>query len=72
MLIGKPLTLDDAVQIALLNNAGLKASLTELGISEADLVRAGRLPNPRFSYSNRRSSDAASLARHGSSISKGR
>jgi outer membrane protein TolC len=48
-LLAKPLTADTAVQIALLNNRGLQASFAELGISEADLVRAGRLPNPRLS-----------------------
>jgi outer membrane protein TolC len=42
------LSADDAVQIALLNNRGLQASFEELGISEADLVQSGRLPNPRF------------------------
>jgi outer membrane protein TolC len=42
------LTADDAVQIALLNNRALQASFEELGISEADLVQSGRLPNPRF------------------------
>lgn len=40
---------DDAVQVALLNNKGLQASLYELGISEADVVQVGRLPNPKFS-----------------------
>lgn len=40
---------DNAVQIALLNNKGLQAALFEMGISEADFVQAGRLPNPRFS-----------------------
>jgi outer membrane protein TolC len=44
----KPLAVDDAVQIALLNNGALQASFQELGISEADLVQSGRLPNPRF------------------------
>jgi outer membrane protein TolC len=39
---------EDAVQIALLNNQSLQASFEELGISEADLVQSGRLPNPRF------------------------
>jgi outer membrane protein TolC len=39
---------EDAVQIALLNNRALQASFEELGISEADLVQSGRLPNPRF------------------------
>jgi outer membrane protein TolC len=45
-LLGKPLTVDDAVQVALLNNRGLQAGFQELGIAEADLVQAGRLPNP--------------------------
>ena len=49
-LLAKPLSADDAVQIALLNNKGLQASFFELGISEADLVQAGRLANPGFSF----------------------
>ena len=48
-LLAKPLGAEDAVQIALLNNPGLQASYAELGIAEADLVQAGRLPNPRYS-----------------------
>lgn len=48
-LLEKPLSTDDAVQVALLNNRGLQAEFAELGIGEADLVQAGRLPNPRFS-----------------------
>lgn len=48
-LLQKELDVDSAVQIALLNNKGLQASLYALGISEADVVQAGRLPNPRFS-----------------------
>ena len=51
-LLAKPLTVDDAVQIALLNNRGLQAMYGELGIAEADLVQAGRLKNPGFSYRN--------------------
>ena len=47
-LLAHPLTPEDAVQIALLNNHALQASFQELGVSEADLVQAGRLPNPRF------------------------
>ena len=49
-LLAKPLSADDAVQVALLNNKGLQAAFFELGISEADLVQAGRLPNPGFSF----------------------
>ncbi len=47
-LLAEPLSAEDAVQIALLNNHMLQASFEELGISEADLVQSGRLPNPRF------------------------
>ncbi len=53
-LLAQPLQPDDAVQVALLNNHALQASFQELGVSEADLVQSGRLPNPRFTL--RRSS----------------
>ncbi len=49
-LLVKPLTVDDAVTIALLNNRGLQADYAELGIAEANLVQAGRLRNPVFSF----------------------
>ena len=49
-LLAKPLTQADAVQLALLNNRGLQADFAELGIGEAELVQAGRLPNPGFSF----------------------
>ena len=48
-LLAKPLSVEDAVQVALMNNRGLQAGFYDLGVSEADLVQAGRLPNPRFS-----------------------
>lgn len=48
-LLAQPLGLDDAVQLALLNHRGLQAAFEDLAISEADLVQAGRLPNPGFS-----------------------
>lgn len=47
-LLEHPLSAADAVQVALLNNRKLQADFEELGVSEADLVQAGRLPNPRF------------------------
>ncbi len=56
-LLAKPLSVDDAVQIALLNNAGLQASYAELGIAEGELVAASRFPNPRFSYLRARHDD---------------
>ncbi len=49
-LLAEPLTVDSAVQVALLNNKRLQAALAELGIAEADLVQAGLLRNPRFSF----------------------
>jgi outer membrane protein TolC len=48
-LLAQKIDVDSAVQIALLNNKGLQASFYELGISEADVVQAGLLPNPKFS-----------------------
>jgi outer membrane protein TolC len=62
-LLGQPLSMDDAVQLALLNNKGLQASFFNLGISEADLVQAGRLPNPGFSFSRLTRGDEVELER---------
>jgi outer membrane protein TolC len=62
-LLGQPLSVDDAVQLALLNNRGLQASFHELGISEADLVQAGRLPNPGFSFGRLTKGDEIELER---------
>jgi outer membrane protein TolC len=45
-----PLQADDAVQIALLNNRALQSTYWNVGIAEADLVQAGRLQNPSFSF----------------------
>ncbi len=47
-LLGRPLSADAAVQIALLNNRGLQASYNELGIAEAVMVASSRPPNPSF------------------------
>ncbi|ASW02695.1 TolC family protein [Paraburkholderia aromaticivorans] len=62
-LLAAPLGMDDAVQIALLNNRGLQASYSELGIAEADLVQAGRLPNPGFTFSRTHGGDDLSISR---------
>lgn len=56
-LLAQPLDVEGAVQVALYNNKGLQAAFYELGISEADLVQAGRLPNPRFSMLYARNGD---------------
>lgn len=49
-LLSRPLDIDAAVRLTLLNHRGLQATYAELGIAEASLVQAGRLPNPRFSF----------------------
>ncbi|HEX6703784.1 MAG TPA: TolC family protein [Albitalea sp.] len=49
-LLNQPLTPNATVEIALLNNRGLQASFSQLGIAEADRVRAGRLANPTVSF----------------------
>jgi cobalt-zinc-cadmium efflux system outer membrane protein len=45
-LLAHELTLDAAIQIALLNNRALQAVYEQLGIAQADLVQAGLLENP--------------------------
>jgi outer membrane protein TolC len=49
-LLKGTLSAEAAMQIALLNNARLQAEYANLGLSEADLVQAGRIPNPGFSF----------------------
>ena len=62
-LLAQTLTVDSAVQVALLNNRGLQATFQELGISEADLVQAGRLPNPGFVYSRQKQGSEVEVER---------
>src|SRR5882757_2067419 len=50
-LLRRGLTVDTAVQIALLNNRGLQASYNELALAEADLVGDSLPSNPTFSVS---------------------
>ncbi len=40
------LTVDTAVEVALMNNPSLQASFEELGIAKADVIQAGLLKNP--------------------------
>lgn len=61
--LAQPLTVDGAVEIALLNNRTLQASYWELGIAKADLVQAGRLQNPAFGFKRTRDGDAVSIER---------
>jgi cobalt-zinc-cadmium efflux system outer membrane protein len=45
-LLAGPVTVDAAVQVALLNNRHLQATFEDLGIAQADFVQAGLLRNP--------------------------
>ncbi len=62
-LLAKPLTVENAVQIALVNNRGLQASYAELGVAEADLVQAGRIANPVFSFGRLKGHEGVELER---------
>ncbi|HET9821248.1 MAG TPA: TolC family protein [Burkholderiaceae bacterium] len=62
-LLAAPLSMDAAVQLALLNNRGLQADFETLGIAEADRVQAGRLPNPGFAFSRLTRGDEVELER---------
>ena len=62
-LLAKPLGPTEAVQIALLNNAGLQASYAEVGIAEADLVQASRWRGPTFSFGRLRRGDETEIER---------
>ncbi|MBI1850314.1 MAG: TolC family protein [Planctomycetes bacterium] len=47
-LLDNELSVDDVVQVALLENRNLQAIYEDLGVAQADLVQAGLLKNPRF------------------------
>lgn len=52
-LLGRELTAESAVQIALLNSRDLQARFEEIGIAQADLIEAGLPSNPNFAASFR-------------------
>ena len=62
-LLKTPLTAETAVRIALLNNPALQASLATLGVSDADRVQMGRLPNPHFSIGRFTQADTLEIER---------
>jgi outer membrane protein TolC len=62
-LLARPLGMDDAVQVALLSNRGLQAAYAELGITEAEVVQAGRLPNPGIRFGRMTKGDEVELER---------
>ena len=62
-LLARPLAMDDAVQVALLNNPGLQASFQALRIADADLVAASRPPNPGLSFGRLTRGDEVEIER---------
>jgi len=48
-LLTRELSIDVAVEVALLNNPSLQATYEDLGVAQANLVQAGLLKNPVFS-----------------------
>jgi outer membrane protein TolC len=62
-LLKEPLSAQVATQIALLNNRGLQATYWQLGIAEADLVQAGRLKNPGFTFKRTHGGGAVAIER---------
>ena len=56
-ILGKPLTVDEAVKLALAQNRELRASMYELGIARGQAIQAGLLPNPEIEVSLREQQD---------------
>jgi cobalt-zinc-cadmium efflux system outer membrane protein len=52
-LLKGDISLNDAVEVAIPNNPTLQAYYEDLGIGQADLVQAGLLTNPGFSFERR-------------------
>jgi cobalt-zinc-cadmium efflux system outer membrane protein len=60
--LSRPLTVDDAVRVAFVASPAVQREYAALGLSAADVVRAGRLGNPTLAaswQSSSRSSDAS-------------
>ncbi len=62
-LLRQPLSVDDAVRIAVVNHPGLQASYWEVGIAQADLVQASRLPNPALDFKRVNAAGAIGIER---------
>ncbi len=62
-LLAQPLSAEAAVRIALLNSPQLQVSLATLGVSDADRVQMGRLPNPHFAIGRFTEGDTREIER---------
>lgn len=50
-LLSQPLSQENAVRIALINNRSLQQTYEQIGISQSELVQAGLMSNPLLGYS---------------------
>jgi outer membrane protein TolC len=62
-LLARPLTVDTAVQVALLSNKGLQAAYNELALAETSLVQQSLPPNPTLSLSRIAGDGASEIER---------
>jgi multidrug efflux system outer membrane protein len=62
-LLAQPISEASAVRLALLNNPGLHASMATLGLSDADRVQMGSLPNPSLALARMTQGDTFELER---------
>jgi outer membrane protein TolC len=62
-LLSRTLTVDAAVQVALLNNKGLQAAYNELALAETELIQQSLPPNPVFSISSISGDGASEIER---------
>ncbi|GAB3253631.1 TolC family protein [Chitinimonas naiadis] len=62
-LLTKPLGMNDAVQLAMINNRSVQISLGELGVSQAELAQASRIENPRFTFSKKKDGEVSEYER---------
>ncbi len=62
-ILKNPLSVEDAVEVALINNKGLQAKYAELKIAEADLVEAGHILNPTLSFARLKRGDEIEVER---------
>lgn len=51
-LLSRPITRNEAITIALLNNKFLQAAFEDIGVTKADLVQSGLLSNPELATLN--------------------
>jgi outer membrane protein TolC len=62
-ILKQPLGAEDAVRVALLNNPGLQARYWDVGLAQADLAQASRLPNPALGFKRTRGGDDIEIER---------